>query len=142
VAQRLHRKLADEHPGAAGSLEEGVDETLTVTRLGLPEWLERTLSTAKRSIERWMDGGRRDRCLRPLSQDPRRASSTWTRARSNNALDARLQLSRPTAGECARAQGTASKHSTSTSTIARTAGERWRALGYTDARGSLRGKPP
>jgi transposase-like protein len=41
----LVRRLRDEHPGAASSLEEGLDETLTVKRLGLPSKLERQLST-------------------------------------------------------------------------------------------------
>jgi putative transposase len=41
----LARRLRDDHPGAAGSLDEGLDETLTVMAFGLPEWLERTLST-------------------------------------------------------------------------------------------------
>jgi putative transposase len=41
----LARRLRDEHPGAAASLDEGLDETLTVMAFGLPEWLERTLST-------------------------------------------------------------------------------------------------
>jgi putative transposase len=41
----LARRLRDDHPGAAASLDEGLDETLTVMAFGLPEWLERTLST-------------------------------------------------------------------------------------------------
>src|SRR5512138_546044 len=41
----LARRLRAEHPGAAKSLEEGLDETLTVMAFGLPEWLERFLST-------------------------------------------------------------------------------------------------
>lgn len=41
----LVRRLRDEHPGAAASLEEGLDETLTVKRLGLPDRLARQLST-------------------------------------------------------------------------------------------------
>lgn len=41
----LARRLRDAHPGAAASLDEGLDETLTVMRLGLPRRLERQLST-------------------------------------------------------------------------------------------------
>lgn len=41
----LVRRLQNEHPGAAASLEEGLDETLTVKRLRLPSKLERQLST-------------------------------------------------------------------------------------------------
>lgn len=46
--QQLHnlaRRLRSDHPGAAASLDEGLEETLTVMAFGLPEWLERTLST-------------------------------------------------------------------------------------------------
>jgi putative transposase len=37
------RKLEHTHPGAAGSLREGLSETLTVLRLGVPPTLARTL---------------------------------------------------------------------------------------------------
>ena len=58
LLQGLQRKLANDHPGAAGSLEEGLDETLTVKRFELPEWLERTLSTTN-AIENLMGSFRR-----------------------------------------------------------------------------------
>jgi putative transposase len=45
LLENLVRKLAAEHPGAAVSLREGLDETLTVMRLGLPASLERVLSS-------------------------------------------------------------------------------------------------
>jgi putative transposase len=67
--ENLARRLGDEHPGAAASLEEGLDETLTVMAFGLPEWLERTLSTTNaienlvgsardlgRRVKRWRNG--------------------------------------------------------------------------------------
>src|SRR5579864_2560436 len=41
----LARRLEHQHPGAAASLREGLDETLTVMGLGLPENLERVLSS-------------------------------------------------------------------------------------------------
>jgi len=41
----LARSLEQEHPGAAASLREGLDETLTVVGLGLPKLLARSLST-------------------------------------------------------------------------------------------------
>ena len=41
----LERRLAKEHPGAAASLREGLEETLTVVGLNLPRALERTLAT-------------------------------------------------------------------------------------------------
>jgi putative transposase len=41
--QALARELEHTHPGAAGSLREGLSETLTVLRLGVPPTLARTL---------------------------------------------------------------------------------------------------
>jgi transposase-like protein len=45
LLEGLARRLEHEHPGAAASLREGLEETLTVMRLGLPENLERVLSS-------------------------------------------------------------------------------------------------
>lgn len=45
LLENLVRQLSAEHPGAAASLREGLEETLTVKRLGLSEALERSLST-------------------------------------------------------------------------------------------------
>jgi putative transposase len=72
------RALADElarsHPGAAASLREGMEETLTVTRLGVRGRLKRTLASTNpcesmietvrrisRNVKRWQNG---DMCLR------------------------------------------------------------------------------
>lgn len=55
--ENLARRLRADHPGAAASLEEGLDETLTVMAFGLPEWLERTLSTTN-AIENLIGSGR------------------------------------------------------------------------------------
>lgn len=65
----IARHLADAHPGAAASLLEGLEETLTVTRMGLPPSLLRTfkstnpiesmISVARdshRNVKRWRDG--------------------------------------------------------------------------------------
>jgi putative transposase len=65
----LANQLEDEHPGAAASLREGLEETLTVTRLGLPPSLVRTFkstnpiesmnSVGRRvtgNVKRWRDG--------------------------------------------------------------------------------------
>ena len=54
----LVRRLRDKHPGAASSLEEGLDETIAVKRLGLPKKLERQLSTTN-AIENLMGSVRR-----------------------------------------------------------------------------------
>ena len=67
--QRLAGSLAREHPGAASSLREGMDETLTLRRLGIDGALYRTLRTTNaienlngsvahytRNVRRWRDG--------------------------------------------------------------------------------------
>ena len=43
--QALAGQLQKIHPGAAGSLREGMEETLTLTRLGVTGALRRTLSS-------------------------------------------------------------------------------------------------
>lgn len=61
--------LEAKHPGAAASLREGLDETLTVMRLGLEPALRRTLATTNaienlngairrtaRNVKVWKDG--------------------------------------------------------------------------------------
>jgi len=71
---RLHRELMDINPSAARSLEEGMEETLTVHRLRVPEQLRRTLSstnviesafsiveTVCRSVKRWRHGAHIER---------------------------------------------------------------------------------
>jgi putative transposase len=47
LLENLARRLEHQHPGAAASLREGLEETLTVMRLGLPENLERVLSSSR-----------------------------------------------------------------------------------------------
>ena len=67
--QALAHQLQADHPGAAGSLREGLEETLTVTRLGLSPSLLRTLKstnpiesmisvarTVTGNVKRWRDG--------------------------------------------------------------------------------------
>ena len=67
--ERLHRELMDLNPSAARSLEEGMEETLTVHRLRVPDQLRRTLcstnviesafsivETVCRNVKRWRDG--------------------------------------------------------------------------------------
>ena len=43
--ERLLRELMHLNPSAARSLEEGLEETLTIHRLGLPELPRRSLAT-------------------------------------------------------------------------------------------------
>jgi putative transposase len=67
--ESLARRLEHQHPGAAASLREGLEETLTVMRLGLPANLERVLSSTNlienlfgrvreigRRVKRWQNG--------------------------------------------------------------------------------------
>ncbi len=58
LLQNLARTLAKKHPSAAASLREGMEETLTVTRLGLTGALSRTLETTN-PIENLNGGVRR-----------------------------------------------------------------------------------
>src|SRR5688572_2209685 len=70
----LADELARSHPGAAASLHEGMQETLTITRLGVRGTLKRTLASTNpcesmietvrrvsRNVKRWQNG---DMCLR------------------------------------------------------------------------------
>ena len=67
--EALARSLDKSHPGAAGSLREGLTETLTVSRLGVPPTLARTLRSTNAiesmieicrdhstNVKRWRDG--------------------------------------------------------------------------------------
>lgn len=72
--ERLHRELLEMNPSAARSLEEGMEETLTVHKLRVPEQLRRTLSstnviesafsiveTVCRNVKRWRAGDQIER---------------------------------------------------------------------------------
>lgn len=67
--QQLAHFLEERHPGAAASLREGMEETLTITRLGIPPGLSKTLfstntvesmisvgRTTMRNVKRWRNG--------------------------------------------------------------------------------------
>jgi transposase-like protein len=67
--ERLARSIEREHPGAAASLREGLDETLTLQQLGIRGALYKTLRTTNpienlngsiatylRNVKRWRDG--------------------------------------------------------------------------------------
>ena len=69
LLNNLVRRLEHECPGAADSLREGLADTLTVLRFGLPEALERTLATTNpienlnglvrdrtKNVRRWESG--------------------------------------------------------------------------------------
>jgi putative transposase len=72
--ERVHRELLDLNPSAARSLEEGMEETLTVHQLRVPDPLRRTLGctnviesafsiveTVGRNVKRWRPGDRIER---------------------------------------------------------------------------------
>jgi transposase-like protein len=72
--ERLHRELMDLNPSAARSLEEGMEETLTVHKLRVPDQLRRTLActnviesafsiveTVCRNVKRWRAGDQIER---------------------------------------------------------------------------------
>jgi putative transposase len=67
--RRLATELERSHPGAASSLREGIEETLTLTRLGISGPLKRTLEStnpcesmiecvrrSSRNVKRWQTG--------------------------------------------------------------------------------------
>ena len=69
LLEALAKELDKTHPGAAGSLREGMAETLTVLRLGVPPTLARTLRSTNaiesmigicrehaQNVKRWRDG--------------------------------------------------------------------------------------
>lgn len=69
LLENLARQLEHQHPGAAASLREGLEETLTVMRLALGQNLERVLSSTNlienlfsrvreigRRVKRWQSG--------------------------------------------------------------------------------------
>ncbi len=72
--EKLHRELMELNPSAARSLDEGMEQTLTVHRLGLDELLRRTLATTNpiesafsvvdrvcERVKRWRRGDHRRR---------------------------------------------------------------------------------
>jgi putative transposase len=72
--KKLHRELMDLNPSAARSLEEGMEETLTVHRLQLPPQLRQTLASTNviesafsvvervcMNVKRWHSGDQRER---------------------------------------------------------------------------------
>lgn len=69
LLEELAKELDKTHPGAAGSLREGLHETLTVLRLSVPPTLARTLRSTNaiesmisicrehaKNVKRWRDG--------------------------------------------------------------------------------------
>ncbi len=91
MLEGLARQLEKKYPAAAGSLREGLDETLTVLRFGLPPWLARTLATTNpiefingrirkttHNVTKWESG---EMVLRWLSLALDEASKTFRKLR-------------------------------------------------------------
>jgi len=116
--EELARQLSKSHPGAAGSLREGLAETLTVNRLGVPPTLARTLRSTNpiesmieicrdhsTNVKRWRDGPNgaalvrcRDGRSRQTVQESERfltptcpSQSARSRSRQNNRHTVRLR---------------------------------------------------
>ena len=93
--------LEKTHPDAAGSLREGLEETLTLTRLGIDRTLARTLSstnpiesmfdtvrTTQRNVKRWRDGDMR---LRWTAAGMREAAAHFNRVKGHRDLPKLLE---------------------------------------------------
>jgi len=109
----LAAQLEKVHPDAAGSLREGMEETLTLTRLGVTGTLRRTLSstnciesmfdtvrTTQRNVKRWRDGDMR---LRWTAAGMAEAQRGFRRVKGHrdlpkliNAIRRELKLTDPT----------------------------------------------
>jgi len=95
--ERLAASLEAEHPGAAASLREGLEETLTLLELGIEGALYRTLRSTNpienlngsvadysRNVKRWR-GGRM--ILRWVGAAFAEASKRFRKVRGHDALD-------------------------------------------------------
>ena len=96
MLEALARQLERKHPSAAASLREGLDETLTIMRLGLHEGLARTLSTTNpiefingairkttHNVARWDSG---DMVLRWLAVSLLEVSKTFRKLRGHASM--------------------------------------------------------
>lgn len=94
--ESLAKNLEKSHPGAAPSLREGVSETLTVTRLHLPETLRQSLRSTNaiesaisvtrrvcRHVKRWRDG---EQVLRWMAAAVQHAQSRFRRIKGYRRL--------------------------------------------------------
>jgi transposase-like protein len=97
------------NPDAAASLQEGLEETLTVVRLGVPELLRKSLATtnpiesafsvaeaATRRVKRWRDGDMRQRwCVAGLLDAERRFNRVKGYRHMQTLLDALDRIVHP-----------------------------------------------
>ena len=109
--QQIHRELMGVNPSAARSLEEGLEETLTLHKLNVPAPLRKTLRTTNpiesvfdtvrtscRNVKRWRPGDQRERwiCAGLLFAESkfRRIDGYRELPRFIDILDARLDSSK------------------------------------------------
>ncbi len=96
LLRNLARRLEHEAPGVAGSILEGLDEILTVIRLGLPHQLRRSLActnaienalgtvrTVTRNVKRWRNA---EMALRWTAAGLREAQKTFRRLKAYRQL--------------------------------------------------------
>jgi transposase-like protein len=94
--QSLHRELMQLNPSAARSLEEGMEETVTVHRLRVPAHLRQSLASTNmiesafstvemvcRNVKRWQGG---DQYLRWVGSALLYAESRWNRLRGHRQI--------------------------------------------------------
>ena len=97
----LHRELMDLNPSAARSLEEGLEETLTVHRLRVPETLRRSLASTNiiessfsivedvcGHVKRWQGG---DQYLRWIASALLYAETRWNRVTGHRQIPVLLK---------------------------------------------------
>jgi hypothetical protein len=99
---RLADELEHTHPGAAGSLREGMEETLTVIRFGIKGKLRRTLEPCAERIAPNPDQQRqsRRRRLQPPLKARRLLHETDVSARQQPATHGSARVQQPTS--CSR----------------------------------------
>lgn len=105
--EKIVRQLERINPSAAHSLEEGLEETLTVHRFGVGGWLRRTLSSTNpiesclstvervaRNVKRWREG---DQSLRWTATGLLEAEKRFNRIKGYREIEALNRRLNPTA---------------------------------------------
>ena len=92
LIKNLARRLEQDYPGVSGSILEGIDEILTVTRLGLPVELRRSLACT--NIIENMNGTIRQVCRNVKRWRDTRMALRWTGAAMQEAAKGFRRLRR------------------------------------------------
>jgi hypothetical protein len=142
--QRLADELEHTHPGAAGSLREGMAETLTVIRLGIKGKLRRTLEstnpcesmidtvrTTQRNVKHWSSGEMGMRGPPPGCSKPRNSSAgssatpTYPASPSRSNADSTFPSPTPSRPRRPRSQSLCNDHTGTVATeVPRRTGQR------------------